>query len=131
MFLELAPTPRDDCSRLHDHQGFTPAGPDPGQPSPENAVRGSDPRALRRSLVDGELMAESQDLGLQGEPRPKRREKGRQECAKKETDHTGGSEDEWNRVEKGMLHWIQKFKDRNGFEYSGRTTKTTRHENNK
>ena len=52
---------------LHDQQRRAPLRPDARQPNPEQSVRGvqTKPAALR-PLEDGDLVAESQDLDLQG-----------------------------------------------------------------
>jgi hypothetical protein len=43
-------------------QRLLPAGPDPGQAGPEQAVGRAELRAGRRSLIDGELLAQGQVL---------------------------------------------------------------------
>jgi hypothetical protein len=43
-------------------QSLPPAGPDFGQPDPQQAVGRAQPRPGRRSLVDGELLAQGQVL---------------------------------------------------------------------
>jgi len=56
--------PGDDGSRLHDHEGLPPPGPEAGEPGPEEAVGGPESRPPHRSLADGQLMAEREDLKL-------------------------------------------------------------------
>jgi hypothetical protein len=58
--------PGDDCRWLDDDEGISPPGPEPGDPSPEEPVTGSERRALGRVLVDCELVAKSEDLQLHG-----------------------------------------------------------------
>jgi hypothetical protein len=46
----------------HDDQSPPPAGPDSGQPDPQQAVQRTELRPGYRSLVDGELLAQGQVL---------------------------------------------------------------------
>jgi len=57
-----ATLPPQDGVGAHDHEGLPPLGPDPGQPDPEKAVRRTKLGPGRRSLVDGELLAQGQVL---------------------------------------------------------------------
>ena len=63
--LETLAMPCDDRVRLDDDQGTIPVRPKPSEESPEESIPDSKPRALLRSLVDGELLA--QGRVLQGE----------------------------------------------------------------
>jgi hypothetical protein len=58
--------PADDGLRLHQDENRVPVGPDPGEPDPEDAVTGTEPRPLRRALEDGELVAKGEVFGGQG-----------------------------------------------------------------
>jgi hypothetical protein len=60
VLAEAAPLPSEDGVRSHDHEGLPPPGPDLGQAGPEEPVRHTKPRPTCRSLVDGELLAQSQ-----------------------------------------------------------------------
>ena len=59
---KAAPLPPQDGVRGHDHEGPPPPGPGPGQPDPEKPVHRTKLGPSRRSLVDGELLAQSQVL---------------------------------------------------------------------
>jgi len=66
-----------------------PPGPEPGEPSPEEPVAEAETRSGDRTLVDGELMAEGQDLDLEVEGRTEGRgEEAQQEG--QEVGHGGG-----------------------------------------
>ena len=67
---ELPSSPGDDGLGLDEDQGLAPAGPVAGEPGPEDAIGGLQPRSGAGPLVDGELMSERQDLDLHGEPGP-------------------------------------------------------------
>ena len=54
--------PAQDGVGRDDDQSLPPAGPDSGQPDPEQAVGRAELRPGRRSLVDGELLAQGQVL---------------------------------------------------------------------
>jgi CRP-like cAMP-binding protein len=62
ILAEATPLPPQDGVGGNDDEGLPPPGPDPGQPDPEKAVRWTKLRPGRRSLVDGELVAQSQVL---------------------------------------------------------------------
>ncbi len=62
ILAEPAPLPSQDGVWGHDHEGVPPPGPDPGQPDPEKPVRRTKLGPSCRSLVDGELLAQSQVL---------------------------------------------------------------------
>ncbi|HZA52550.1 MAG TPA: hypothetical protein VE549_17520, partial [Myxococcaceae bacterium] len=51
-----------DGSGCHDNQCLPPPGPNPGQGGPEQTVSRTELWAGRRSLVDGELLAQGQVL---------------------------------------------------------------------
>ena len=57
---EAAPLPAQDGVRRHDHEGLPPAGPDPGERGPEEAISSAQARSRHCSLVDGELLAQGQ-----------------------------------------------------------------------
>ena len=59
---EASALPSQDGVGGHDDQSMPPAGPDSGQPDPQQAVGRAQPRPGRRSLVDGELLAQGQVL---------------------------------------------------------------------
>ncbi len=54
--------PPEDGLRLDDEQTRPPAAPQAGEPDPEDPVSPTKPRALRRALEDGYLLAERQIL---------------------------------------------------------------------
>ena len=56
---------------LDDGNARFPTVPDRGQPRPETAVRGGQFGALDRALEDTELMAQGEDLQLEGAAGPK------------------------------------------------------------
>jgi hypothetical protein len=62
VLAKATPLPPQDGVRGHDHEGLPPPGPDPGQSDPEKPVRCTKLGPSRRSLVDGELLAQSQVL---------------------------------------------------------------------
>src|SRR5712692_3391604 len=67
------PMPADYCVRLQDAQPVPPARPETGQPNPQQPVRLPKAETTRRALLkDGDLMAEGDDLSLQGETGSKR-----------------------------------------------------------
>jgi hypothetical protein len=78
--------PSEHGVRSHDNQRLPPSGPDSGQASPEQAVGRAELRAGRRSLVDGELLAQGQIL--EGELAVAAEEDGKQaQQVKYESDH--------------------------------------------
>jgi len=73
--------PRNDCGGFHDLHGFSPAAAHSCEHHPEESVGSTEPKPSRRGLLkDGELVAESQDLGLEfgpsAEAGPNRRKEG-------------------------------------------------------
>jgi hypothetical protein len=66
---ESAPLPGDDGAGLHEDEDTSPAGPGSGEPGPEEAVGDVDPGSSVAALVDGELVAQGEDLELEGDPR--------------------------------------------------------------
>ena len=84
---ELAPAPGDHGPWLHDEQRLSPARPDPGKPSPEDAVSWANARALHGSLVDTKLVPEGKDLDLHGGAGAK----GARNEGKQSRDHAGPS----------------------------------------
>jgi hypothetical protein len=62
VLAKATPLPPQDGVRGHDHEGLPPPGPDPGQSDPKKPVRRTKLGPSRRSLVDGELLAQSQVL---------------------------------------------------------------------
>jgi hypothetical protein len=87
VFSELAPAPGDHGPWLHDEQRLLPARPDPGMPSPEDAVSWANARALHGSLVDTKLVPEGEDLDLHGGAG----EKGARNEGEQSRDHAGPS----------------------------------------
>ncbi len=69
MVAEPAPLPGDDGARLDEDENVPPAGPAPGQPRPQQPIGDLGARSRRASLVDGELVAQREDLELEGGPR--------------------------------------------------------------
>src|ERR671918_3071218 len=62
VLAEASPLPSEDGIRRYDNQRPPPANPDTGQAGPEQAVGRAEPRPGRRSLVDGELLAQGKIL---------------------------------------------------------------------
>ena len=62
VLAEASALPSQDGVGRHDDQSLPPAGPDSGQPDPEQAIHRAELRPGRRSLVDGELLAQGQVL---------------------------------------------------------------------
>jgi hypothetical protein len=62
VLAETTPLPTWDRVGSHDHERLPPPGPDPGEPDPEKSVRRTKLRPGRRSLVDGELLAQGEVL---------------------------------------------------------------------
>ena len=60
VLAEASAPPSQDGVGRHDDESLPPAGPDSGQPDPQQAVDGAQPRPGRHSLVDGELLAQGQ-----------------------------------------------------------------------
>jgi hypothetical protein len=65
---EPLPMPSDDAVRLDAKEGRTRARPDAGQPDPEDAISAPELGPGKRALQDGELLAEGEVLGKQGDP---------------------------------------------------------------
>ena len=57
------PVPFDDRFGLHDGQCGSPVGPEPGEPHPEDAVAGPQPRAFDGLLEDSNLLSQGEVLG--------------------------------------------------------------------
>ena len=70
MIAEALALPGDHGRRLNKDQGVPPSGPVTREPRPEDAVRGANLQSPHQSLVDRQLMSQSDDLGLQRESRP-------------------------------------------------------------
>ncbi len=62
VLAEASALPSQDGVGRHEDQSMPPAGPDSGQPDPQQAVGRAQPRPGRRSLIDGELLAQGQVL---------------------------------------------------------------------
>ena len=58
----IAALPSQHGVGRHDDESLPPAGPDSGQPDPQQAILRAQPRPGRHSLVDGELLAQGQVL---------------------------------------------------------------------
>ncbi len=82
MIAEPAALPGDHGARPDEDENVPPASPGPGQPRPEQSI--SDPGAGpgRAPLVYGELVAQSEDLELEGGPRSEAGADGREEGEK-------------------------------------------------
>src|SRR5215831_6837049 len=63
---EALSVPTDDCLWFDDHPCRTPAPPSCCQPCPQEPVRSGQFRPLDRALQNGELVAQSEHLHLQG-----------------------------------------------------------------
>ena len=83
MIAKALTLPGNHGPRLDKDQSIPPPRPAACDPRPEYTVPGINSWAFGCSLIHSELMAESQDLGLQGDPRSKRRE----EYPQEEADH--------------------------------------------
>jgi hypothetical protein len=66
---EPAALPGDHRARLDEHERVPPAGPGPREPCPEKAVGDLDAGSVASALVDGELVAQGEDLDLECGPR--------------------------------------------------------------
>ena len=69
----------NDGVRLDDDKSGTPGAPNLAQPSPEESIGSGRFRPLRRSMQDAELVAQSEDLKLEGGTAAERPKKGREE----------------------------------------------------
>jgi hypothetical protein len=65
VLAEATPLPPQDGVGRHDDQGLPPAGPDSGQPDPQDAIRRAQSGPRRYSFVNGKLL--TQDEVLQGQ----------------------------------------------------------------
>src|SRR6516164_545314 len=65
VLAEAAPLPTENGAGGHDDEGLSPAGPDPGQPHPEEAIRWAEFRPGHHAPVHGELLPQGEVL--QGE----------------------------------------------------------------
>jgi len=63
---ESLPPPCDHRLGLDEDECVPPAGPDSGEPGPEDPVSWQDAWSPGSSFVDGELMPQGEDLHLQG-----------------------------------------------------------------
>src|SRR5260370_1445052 len=59
---ETSPLPAQDGVRGDDYQSLPPASPQPGQRDPKEPVAPAQPRPVRRSLVDGQLLPQGEVL---------------------------------------------------------------------
>jgi hypothetical protein len=62
VLTEAAALPPQDRVGRHDDQSLLPAGPDSGQPHPQEAIHRAQSGARHRSFVHGELLAQGQVL---------------------------------------------------------------------
>jgi hypothetical protein len=62
MLTEATALPPQDGVGRHDDQGLPPAGPDPGQPDPQEAIRRAQSGPRCSSFVHGELLAQGEVL---------------------------------------------------------------------
>ena len=63
---EALPMPGNHSLRLDDDERGAPIGPNLGQPCPEKPISGGQFRPLHRALKDAELVAQGEDLDLEG-----------------------------------------------------------------
>jgi hypothetical protein len=79
-----AALPGDDGARLNEDQGIPPASPGLGQPRPEEAIGDLGAGPGRAPLVDGELVAQREDLeldsGSRSEDGAERGDEGKENC---------------------------------------------------
>ncbi len=108
--------PGDHRLRFDDDEGGAPIGPNPGQQCPEQAISGGQPRPLHRALKNAELVAQSEDLDLEGRSAAERSPKRREECRK----HDGGRES----ADEGQVPLYQSDRDLRESQYSTWCTKT-------
>ncbi len=84
MVAEPAALPGDHCARLDEDENVPPASPVPGQPRPEKAIGDLDARSRVAALIHGELVAQCEDLELQGGSRSEagaeRGDEGEEDC---------------------------------------------------
>ena len=66
MVAEPAALPGDHGARLDEDENVPPASPATGQPRPEKAIGDRDVRSRLAALIHGELVAQCEDLKLQG-----------------------------------------------------------------
>ena len=86
MLAEATPLPPQDGVGRHDDQSLPPAGPDCGEPDPQEAVRRAQPGPRHRSFVYDELLAQSEVL--QGELAVATEEEGEEpKQVEQESDH--------------------------------------------
>ncbi len=62
VLAETSPLPAQDGVRGDDYQSLPPASPQPGQRDPKEPVAPAQPRPVRRSLVDGQLLPQGEVL---------------------------------------------------------------------
>ena len=66
VIAEPAPLPRDDGAGLHEDEDVSPTRPRSGQPGPEKAVGDMGSGSSAAAQVDGELVAQSEHLEMEG-----------------------------------------------------------------
>lgn len=89
VLAELPAPPSDHRGRLHDDEYVLPSGPEPGKPTPEEAVAEADAGPGDRPLVDGELVTKGENLDLGIDVGPQARRQDPQQEAQ-EKPHGGG-----------------------------------------
>jgi hypothetical protein len=62
VLTEAAALPPQDGGGRHDDKSLPPAGPDFGQPDPQEAIRRAQSGPRRRSFVHGELLTQGEVL---------------------------------------------------------------------
>jgi hypothetical protein len=82
MIAEPAALPGDHGARPDEDENVPPASPGPGQPRPEQSIGDPGAGPGRAPLVDGELVAQREDLELEGGARSEAGAKGREEGEK-------------------------------------------------
>ena len=60
VLAEATALPSQDSVGRHDDKSLPPAGPDAGQPDPQQTIHGAELRPGHRTLVDGELLAQGE-----------------------------------------------------------------------
>ena len=86
---EATALPSQDGVGRDDDQCLSPTGPDSGQADPEQTIHRVEPWPGRRSLIDGELLAQGQVL--EGEPAVAADEEGEEpEQGSRRADHRAG-----------------------------------------
>jgi hypothetical protein len=62
VLAETASLPTHDGVGSHEHERLPPAGPNPGEPNPEQAICSSQPRPAERSFIHADLVTQREVL---------------------------------------------------------------------